>query len=551
MKTRAAVLGYRPELDGLRALAVAAVMLFHANVSWARGGFLGVDVFFVLSGFLITRLLLDERELTGRIALLRFYLRRILRLYPALVVVCLAVALYAQFWLPHDQLVRTWHDIFATATYHMNWVQALHQQPPFGLLDHAWSLSIEEQFYLIWPLVLMGAHRLGGVKGVAAVAVIGAAASAVLRVVFVHHGVPVYRIYYGLDTHADGLLLGCGLGALTVLWPGLVDALGGGLTRWLGPVALVAVVVAASRASFTSQALYQWGYVLFVAGAALVIADLYAGGLTSRLLRHQPLVAIGRISYGLYLWHWPVYLVLNGGRIHWAFVPLTVLRLAVSGLCATTSFFLVEQPFLRLKHRAEPRQLAESRCCEAARPPAGWRRRLEGQESWISPSMASTVTRSPSPYWPSSRARARRSPISRWMRRLRGRAPKAGSKPSAARASWAAWLTTSVMRRSATRWTSVASCRSTIWPRSASVSERKRTMSSIRLRNSGLKNSRGSPGRLEVMISTVLVKSTVRPWPSVSRPSSSTCSSTLNTSGWAFSISSSSTTRRAGGARPR
>jgi peptidoglycan/LPS O-acetylase OafA/YrhL len=354
VKTRAAALGYRPELDGLRALAVAAVMLFHANVSWAKGGFLGVDVFFVLSGFLITRLLLEERELTGHVALLRFYLRRILRLFPALVVVCLAVAIYAAIWLPHAQLVQTWHDVFATATYHMNWVQALHDQPAFGLLDHAWSLSIEEQFYVVWPLILIGAHRLGGVRGVGLVALVGALVSAGLRVVFVHHGLPDRRIYFGLDSHADGLLLGCALAALTLLWPGLPDALTSRATRWIGPAALVAVAAAAATVTLTSRALYQWGYFAFVIVTALLIADLYARGLTSRGLRHQPLVAVGRISYGLYLWHWPVYLVLNGGRIHWAFVPLTLLRLAVSGVFACGSFILVEQPFLRLKRRLEP-----------------------------------------------------------------------------------------------------------------------------------------------------------------------------------------------------
>jgi len=354
VKTRAAALGYRPELDGLRALAVAAVMLFHANVSWAKGGFLGVDVFFVLSGFLITRLLLEERETSGHLALGRFYLRRILRLFPALVVVCLACALYASIWLPHDQLLRTWRDVFATATYHMNWVQALHTQPLFGLLDHAWSLSIEEQFYVIWPLVVIVAHRVGGVRGVGLVALSGAAASAVMRLVFLHHEVPVRRIYFGLDTHADGLLLGCALAALTLLWPTMSKALSGRVTRWVGPAALVVIGVAAATVSLTSRALYQWGYLAFVAVTALLVADLFARGLTARLLRREPLVAIGRVSYGLYLWHWPVYLVLNGGRIHWAFVPLTVLRLVVSGLMAVLSFRLVEQPFLRLKSRLEP-----------------------------------------------------------------------------------------------------------------------------------------------------------------------------------------------------
>ena len=358
METRtrhpAAALGYRPELDGLRALAVTAVMLFHANVSWARGGYLGVDVFFVLSGFLITRILLEERESTGHTAVLRFYLRRILRLFPALVVVAAACVIYAELELPADQVTRMWHDVFATATYHMNWVEALRQQPPFGLLDHAWSLSIEEQFYVVWPLVLIVAHRLWGIRGVAGVAVVGALASAGARLALVHHGSPDIRVYYGLDTHSDGILIGCALAAWAMLWPGLPDALRHPVTRWFGPVALVAVGTAASTVALTSRALYEWGYMLFGLAAALLIADLYARGLTSRPLRWAPLVAVGRISYGLYLWHWPVFIVINGSRVHWSPLPPTLLRFAVSGVAATLSFVLVEQPFLRLKPRLEP-----------------------------------------------------------------------------------------------------------------------------------------------------------------------------------------------------
>jgi peptidoglycan/LPS O-acetylase OafA/YrhL len=354
VKPRPTPLGYRPELDGLRALAVLAVMLFHANAGWTKGGFLGVDIFFVLSGFLITRLLLEERDFTQHIALARFYLRRVLRLFPALVVVSLACAFYASVWLPHDQVVSTWRDVFSTATYHMNWVQALGTRPPYGLLDHAWSLSIEEQFYVVWPVMLIIAHRIGGVRAVCGVALVGAVASATLRLALLIDGRPFNRLYFGLDTHADGLLIGCALAALTLLWPDLPRHVTGRVSRWLGPLALVGIGVAVATVSLTSRALFAWGYLVFVLVTAVLVADLYARGLTSRLLHHEPLVAIGRISYGLYLWHWPVYLVLNGGRIHWGFIPLTLLRLAVSGLLAVASFLLVEQPFLRLKRRLEP-----------------------------------------------------------------------------------------------------------------------------------------------------------------------------------------------------
>ncbi|MGZ4709060.1 MAG: acyltransferase family protein, partial [Acidimicrobiales bacterium] len=352
-------LGYRPAFDGLRAIAVIPVLLFHASVTWARGGFLGVDVFFVLSGFLITRLLLEERELTGRIALLRFYLRRVLRLFPALVAVSVASLVYATVWLDHGQAVRAAHDLFAAATYRMNWVEALHAQPPFGLLDHTWSLSIEEQFYLLWPLGLLLAYRLGRGRGVFVAALGGAALSAGVRALLWHGGQPVHRVYYGLDTHADGLLLGCALAAVTLYRPGpLREALRGAsgrvAGRWAGPVALAMLALAASQTALFSKGLPSWGYPIVGVLTAIVIADVWAGGVLDRALRPTALVAIGRISYGLYLWHWPVFLVLNPARTHWSPFPLTLLRLAVTFAVAVVSFFAVEQPFLRLKRHFEP-----------------------------------------------------------------------------------------------------------------------------------------------------------------------------------------------------
>ena len=277
-----------------------------------------------------------------------------LRLFPALVVVSIAVAIYANGWLDAEQASRAWHDVAVTATYRMNWAQALSQAPAFGLLDHTWSLSIEEQFYVLWPLVVVVAHRLGGRWGVLGAAVGGMVASAVLRGVWWHDGTVAHRVYYGLDTHADGILLGCALATLTLLWAGLPGALTRAPTRWLGPVALVGVVGMGARVGLGTAGLYSWVYPVFVATAAVVIADIYAGGLTAIALRGAPLVALGRISYGFYLWHWPVFLVLNGGRLHWGFVPLTLVRLAASLAMAVASFFLVEQPFLRLKRRLEP-----------------------------------------------------------------------------------------------------------------------------------------------------------------------------------------------------
>jgi len=299
--------------------------------------------------------LLEERELTGRIALLRFYLRRILRLFPALVAVSVASLIYATIWLDHGQAVRAVHDLFAATTYRMNWVEALHEQPPFGLLDHTWSLSIEEQFYVLWPLGLLLAYRLGRGRGVFVAAIGGAVLSAGLRATLWHDGQALHRVYYGLDTHADGLLLGCALAALTLYRPKpMREGLQSPAGRAAGPVALALLAVAASQTALFSKGLSSWGYPVIGVLTVMVVADVWAGGLLERLLRPAPLVAVGRISYGLYLWHWPVFLVLNPTRTGWSGAMLTTVRLLVTAAVAVVSFFAIEQPFLRLKTRFEP-----------------------------------------------------------------------------------------------------------------------------------------------------------------------------------------------------
>jgi peptidoglycan/LPS O-acetylase OafA/YrhL len=237
----------------------------------------------------------------------------------------------------------------------MNWVEALNRQPPFGLLDHTWSLSIEEQFYLLWPLGLLLAYRLGRGRGVFVAAVGGAVLSAGLRALLWHTGQPVHRVYYGLDTHADGLLLGCALAAATLYRPRPVrDLIRRSPGQVAGPIALVLLGLAASQTALFSKGLPGWGYPAIGVLTAIVIADIWAGGALDRVLRPAPLVAVGRISYGLYLWHWPVFLVLNETRTHWSGPPLTLVRLAVTFAVAVASFFAIEQPFLRLKKRFEP-----------------------------------------------------------------------------------------------------------------------------------------------------------------------------------------------------
>src|SRR2546430_14428904 len=211
---------YQPALDGLRALAVLGVLLYHAGVSWAPGGFLGVDAFFVLSGFLITSLLVDEWRTRGRIDFRRFWARRARRLLPALVLVVIAVGAYAVFGARPDELGRIRRDTLGSVLYVANWRQ-LFESSYFAKLAtpsplrHTWSLGIEEQWYLVWPLALVvmvrvTAGRRWAVIGMAAALAFGSAA---LMAVLFDPGDPS-RVYYGTDTRAQALLLGAVLAFL-------------------------------------------------------------------------------------------------------------------------------------------------------------------------------------------------------------------------------------------------------------------------------------------------------------------------------------------------
>lgn len=342
---------YLPELDGLRGIAITLVVLFHAGVPGFRtGAYLGVDLFFVLSGFLITTTILREREATGRLDLLAFYARRWLRLFPALLAVCLALTLAMAIQPDRLQILR---DQAAALGYIANWTRAFELGTP-RYLGHTWSLAIEEQFYLAWPLVLLAALRWGGVRA-AFRAALGLAVLVMLwRLWSWHGGMPAIRIYNGTDTRLDGLFLGCAL-ALGLAAPG-------GVRRTYPhrlPPALSALAVAALAAMV---ALMPWhggfsqaiGYGLASLCAATVVAALVTGGEgpLRAALRRPWLVGLGRLSYSLYIWHYPIFLIvwLNAGLNQtavWPFIP-------VAWLAALLSFRHVEQPCMALRHRLSP-----------------------------------------------------------------------------------------------------------------------------------------------------------------------------------------------------
>ncbi|MBC8160001.1 MAG: acyltransferase [Roseiflexaceae bacterium] len=394
-------LPFLPGLDGLRALAVIAVLLYHADLRWASGGFLGVEVFFVISGYLITALLLGEYAATGRIALRAFWLRRARRLLPAAFALMIAVLAYAALFL-HGELARLRGDALAALLYVTNWYLIFGQRSYFeqlgrpSLLQHLWSLAVEEQFYLLWPpllIVLLGlstrilyrrSHSAlssqpsalspqpsapGPRPGLALLLLGGALLSTALMAQY-QPGLDPTRVYYGTDTRAAGFLVGA---ALACVWRhGLLPRMAQ-LEMWLldaaGILALTILCWLAWQAQAFDPRLYRGG-LLWV---ALLSATLIAGVAHPQaralpaLLGLAPLRWLGLRSYSIYLWHWPVYMLSRPQLdLPLAGLPLLALRLALTLMLAEISFQLIERPF---RERADARWWQRFR---ATSGPARW-----------------------------------------------------------------------------------------------------------------------------------------------------------------------------------
>jgi peptidoglycan/LPS O-acetylase OafA/YrhL len=373
-------LPYSPGLDGLRAFAVIAVLLYHADLPWIPGGFLGVEVFFVISGYLITALLLAEWRQRGRIDLKTFWLRRARRLLPALYVLLVVTLGFAVVFLP-GEVAGLRGDVLAAFGYVTNWYLIFAQESYFeavgrpSLLQHLWSLAVEEQFYLIWPPILalvlcIGATRLRR-RRVLTVALLGAVASAIAMVFLYAPGVDPSRVYYGTDTRATGLLCGA---ALAFLWsPGekyrpsearhhrlRLPGRGRFKRRWgwtapllhdvVGFAALGALVWFCLNLGEFQPFLYSGGFALVaLATAATIMAVVHPYTLIgARLLGSAPLRWLGVRSYGIYLWHWPVFMVTRPDLdVPFDGLPLLALRLTATVVLADLSYRYVETPIRR------------------------------------------------------------------------------------------------------------------------------------------------------------------------------------------------------------
>lgn len=349
-------------LDGIRAFAICAVLLYHFGVAGVGGGLLGVDVFFVLSGFLITSLLCSEHLASGTLRLGRFWASRARRLLPALLLLLLGVAVYAWVFKDTLDLGTIRGDAISTLLYFANWHFIFSNQGYFAQatapspLLHMWSLSVEEQYYLIWPLVALLILRAKGPRLLAVVAGAGAAASAALMASMYLAGFSPDRLYYGTDTRAQALLVGSFLGALASRrdWR-VVPA------QWAstGRGRLTGAVLGLSGAGVLlwcwhdvggeDPFLYEGGFLLvaIATGAVITSVTSWRDSLLARVLSLRPLTYIGRISYGLYLYHWPLYLVVDHAHTGLSGTELLVVRLSATFVVAVASFHLVEQPIRR------------------------------------------------------------------------------------------------------------------------------------------------------------------------------------------------------------
>jgi peptidoglycan/LPS O-acetylase OafA/YrhL len=354
-------MGYLPGLDGLRAIAIIGVLLYHAGIDWVPGGFLGVDVFFVLSGFLITSLILEEYDRAGRIDFKRFYIRRARRLLPAVFVLLIAVGI-AVLLFYRDALSAFREDALATLLYLNNWWYIVVDQSYFEsmgrppLLKHLWSLSVEEQFYLIWPAAALLLVRRGGRPLVRRVAIFLAVAStAWMAYLAIRGGYPIdadpSRAYFGTDSHMMGLVIGA---ALATVWrPGRLSAnIPRGAQILVTAIGVAMIAVIAGFYLFVGEFtpwLYRGGFLaLAVFTAVLIAAATHPASPLGPLLGIGLLRYLGQRSYGIYLWHWPIFMVTRPGiDVPWSEPIAFVARLAITLAVAEASYRLVEMPIRR------------------------------------------------------------------------------------------------------------------------------------------------------------------------------------------------------------
>jgi len=352
-------LGNRPPLTGLRFLVLLGVLIYHSNFRALPGAWSGLQVFFVLSGFLITAMLASEGRKNGRISLSNFYTRRAARLVPPLLLTVALLAVYAAFVYVADASQRIWGDSLAAMFYYADYRQAFGHAPFFGYLAQTWSLSVEEQFYVIWSVLMVVAVAAHRRRLAYAFAIAGIALSIADRLWIVFRAphfdaVAFTRAYYAFDSRADALFIGCLLGLLAV--DGYLHGWKPWATRLLsvsaGGSAALLVWILVGTHLFTESVAAWWLPVSAVA-AAVVIAYFVVSpaGIGSRFAGIGFFVFMGNLSYTVYLVHFPVYLAISPDGTHWSYWPTETARLAVTFAIAIASWYGIEKPLARWRRR--------------------------------------------------------------------------------------------------------------------------------------------------------------------------------------------------------
>ncbi|MGO9029810.1 MAG: acyltransferase family protein [Acidimicrobiales bacterium] len=355
-------LGNRPPLTGIRALLMIPVVVYHSNFKTLPGAWVPLQVFFVLSGFLITAMLDSEGRRNGRISLKGFYSRRVVRLVPPLLVTVALMAVYASFVHVADASQRIWGDS-AAALFYSDYRQALGHAPFFGFLAQTWSLSVEENFYVIWSVLIVAAfiaHR----RRLAYVFSLAGIAFSVADRLWLVYGAPHYdhavftRVYYAFDSRADAMFLGCLLGLL---------ANDGCFSHWRPWATRLLSVAAVGSSAFLiwilltaplwQEQLLVWWLPLSTIASAIILVYfvIRPRGWGSRFVGIAPLVFLGELSYTVYLVHFPVFLAIQPNGTGWGFWPTELLRLAIIATIAVASWFLIEKPLMRWRQRSAAR----------------------------------------------------------------------------------------------------------------------------------------------------------------------------------------------------
>ncbi|PFH87142.1 acyltransferase family protein [Bacillus sp. AFS088145] len=350
---------YMAGLDGLRALAVLSVILYHLNFSWASGGFLGVTVFFVLSGYLITDLLIAEWSTNQRIDLKSFWYRRAKRLLPGMFTLLLIVIAFVSLF-KSSMIGNLKQDSIAAIFYYSNWWYIFHHLSYFesfanpSILNHFWSLAVEEQFYIIWPiLTLLGLKYIKNKDRLFLYTLVGAIVSALLMAILFHPGSDPSRVYYGTDTRAFSLLIGA---SLALVWPSRkltnnVTTSGKILIDLVGITGLLIFLLMVGKTNQYDSFLYRGGMFLLSISAAMLIAALaHPTSKIGRFLAMRPLKWIGLRSYGIYLWQYPV-IILFSPKVNTGDISLfrAICQITLIFVLAALSYHYIEDPIRKGK----------------------------------------------------------------------------------------------------------------------------------------------------------------------------------------------------------